>query len=595
MIKTREKTWYCKKCPSCSQVNEKESKWCLQCGKAISSVEVCRHDTSKDSQRGKPYNPNARIPHAAANEVLHPKEQLPVASFTNLHIAQQYPHQNNNNVNFFDSPSLLHFYDNTNLENVQTGFLNVLQPPQLFPLFDPAVCPVLHLSDLRYVLPVHASVNDRQPLSDKNSRDNLFLKYKKRPPPKNFTRYKKEEKRNKNPSDIEGKENNSSVGKLPEETLLYIFSFLSKSDLSTCTSVCKHFQRIASDESLWKVIVLRKHENLTDDILKKVACKHPTSLTISYCNLKNATLLGFCNLLHTCSKSLERLVVSGNSGNALVGDVFLIHVSTRCTSIHSLDVSWSNIGNKGLKSISRASNKLLQVSLNGCQAITDQSIKAIAEKHYNYLQILEVFGCFNLTQTSINLIACKCKEIRVLNLGQCHKVKNSSLCAIAKGLNKLESLDIRGCKLVHDCALREIIVHCHFLSNLVIANCPSITDETLLSLASLCPQLKCLDVCGVCKISDQGVESLAKSCSLLVSLDISSTQATGRSIHVIATHSQRYLESLKLSFCHGITDESLHAVVTNCKQLKCLHLYGCHPVSDIAKLMDINPALVIEK
>ena len=37
---------------------------------------------------------------------------------------------------------------------------------------------------------------------------------------------------------------------LPEEIVLYIFSFLSTSDISKCARVCRQFRRISLDESL---------------------------------------------------------------------------------------------------------------------------------------------------------------------------------------------------------------------------------------------------------------------------------------------------------------------------------------------------------
>ena len=44
-----ESSKYGKKCPVCNEINEKNSNWCMECGKAIISVEIRRYNGSPDS------------------------------------------------------------------------------------------------------------------------------------------------------------------------------------------------------------------------------------------------------------------------------------------------------------------------------------------------------------------------------------------------------------------------------------------------------------------------------------------------------------------------------------------------------------------
>ena len=141
-----DKVTYNKKCPKCSEINGKESKWCLQCGKAISSVEVCRYDSSREL-KGAENAPT--IPKVSINEACS-KDQLQ-SSLKDLHIAQ-YPAQQN--LNYIDSLTYGAYcqFQNYNQENFTSmqGFMNasnVGQFPPLPPLLDP-VCPVLQLNDL---------------------------------------------------------------------------------------------------------------------------------------------------------------------------------------------------------------------------------------------------------------------------------------------------------------------------------------------------------------------------------------------------------------------------------------------------------------
>lgn len=44
---------------------------------------------------------------------------------------------------------------------------------------------------------------------------------------------------------------------LPEEILLHVFSFLPVASLATCETVCRHWRRLAMDDSLWKALAFK--------------------------------------------------------------------------------------------------------------------------------------------------------------------------------------------------------------------------------------------------------------------------------------------------------------------------------------------------
>lgn len=658
---------YGKKCPKCYEINDKDAHWCMECGKAILSVEVRRCDSFHESDlsisKSLPLDSllsshpsdaastmgirrcesfhgvhdNVTISLPFQRSTSQPMDnfagklfednnvQMVTNSFSNLHMNQIGVQDDGIKSNLHMSasafPSGYNFHSNVgkfdehwNLGDRNTDrntaiYKRTVQDEKTHELpyfyaFDDLLYPNYAMDDpvMGFVLPSSNIVsNIRTPFFVQTYQTNDDLSSDVKYDKKKFTRSLKKhgrwkKKKNKLATvSIRSKEKPSSQLDLPEEIILYIFSFLNISNLGICARVSKQFHRISLDETLWHTVVLRRKHTINDKILGKIARKYLRSLTITQCNAKSITTEGVVDLLEICSQSLKLLNVSGSSGGLFASDAFILLVSERCENLHSLDISWSNVGNKGVEAICHASKRFIQLSLNGCQAVTDEAIKLIAEKHFESLKVLELFGCFNVSPTSINLIATSCKQISTLNLGQCHKVTNSTLCLLAKGLPKLESLDIRGCKQVRDSSLREIIINCQWLSTLIIANCPFITDSTLITLASVCPLLRCLDVCGIGKISDRGVETLSRSCSRLESLDLSSTKATGRSVMAIANNCRSELESLKLSFCHSITDSCLNVLVMNCKKLKSLHLYGCRSLHNLTKLMERNPRLKIEK
>ena len=55
-----DSTNYGKKCPACQEINEKDSNWCMECGKAIISVEIRRYNQfGEPSFVTKPLNPHS--------------------------------------------------------------------------------------------------------------------------------------------------------------------------------------------------------------------------------------------------------------------------------------------------------------------------------------------------------------------------------------------------------------------------------------------------------------------------------------------------------------------------------------------------------
>ncbi|XP_049566752.1 uncharacterized protein LOC117199234 [Orcinus orca] len=70
---------------------------------------------------------------------------------------------------------------------------------------------------------------------------------------------------------------------LPEEIWICIFSLLSHNELARVAPACRHFHRLASDESLEKQVQITDCCVLEDDWLGALACRQPRSLTLHSC------------------------------------------------------------------------------------------------------------------------------------------------------------------------------------------------------------------------------------------------------------------------------------------------------------------------
>ncbi|XP_070567008.1 F-box/LRR-repeat protein fbxl-1-like [Ptychodera flava] len=229
-------------------------------------------------------------------------------------------------------------------------------------------------------------------------------------------------------------------------------------------------------------IILEK-KSLCDDWLEEIGKKCPTTLSLEQCRGARVSSVGLRSLFRACSASLEELNVSGCSQGELTGDSILLH-ATRCPNLSVIDASWCNVSDNGVIALVDSSQRLESVCLNGCQAITDEAVCALVEKHANSLEVLELFGCFNLTPTSILMAGSFCKNLRTLNIGQCYKLTDDSISQLATHLKNVECLDLRGCKQIKDDCVRKVVRKCPRLQSLVLANCPLITDQALVEIAT---------------------------------------------------------------------------------------------------------------
>ncbi|XP_078576790.1 uncharacterized protein LOC144862285 isoform X1 [Branchiostoma floridae x Branchiostoma japonicum] len=380
---------------------------------------------------------------------------------------------------------------------------------------------------------------------------------------------------------------------LPDELLLYILSFLSQPDLARVASSCQHFYRVAMDESLWRNITLTKRTDLSDEMLCYIGQHSPQILRLLQCTGSTVTERGLRDLFKGCKDSLKELNFSGCSGGALTGDLVLLHASSRCHNITSLDASWSNATNNGAMAVADISKRLEVLCVNGCQSITDEALNYVVNRHGSTLQVLEVFGCFNIKQQCLLGMAQNCPNLRVLNMGQCYKVTDKLIRQMASKLKSLEVWDLRGCKQVQDESVHQIVRCCSGLQTVTLANCPLVTDVALVEIATYLPNVRCVDVSGCRNVTDFGVRAFANNSKQLTYIDLSSTAITTKSVTLLGSYCSRTLETVKLSFC-DITESAVVKLVKNCPRLHTLHVIGCKRIRNDGAIKVANNKVAVE-
>ncbi|XP_073201176.1 uncharacterized protein [Lepidochelys kempii] len=344
----------------------------------------------------------------------------------------------------------------------------------------------------------------------------------------------------------------------------------------------------------WREIQIVDCHCLNDEWLIQLGLHHPQCFTLYHCHdeTQSITHKGLMKFFQHCRDSLKELNITSCSGPRLRGDTILLHASTFCSQLISVDISWTGATDLGVIALAEASLSLQGLSANGCQ-LTDDAINAVVEKHGKSLSKLEIFGCHALTTKCLSFMARECPNLQTLNIGRVPKVTDVCLAKIVNCLKKLTILNISGLNVVRDRVVHFIVTQCPKLESLVLSSCSQVTDISLVEISTYLQTIRYLDVSGCKRVTDTGIQALAGSCRQLYYLDLSSTGTSKRGVCLLASFCHISLESVKLSFCKDVTLEAVKKLCKNCKRLKLLHLYGCRFTPDLESIKEINKTVQV--
>jgi DNA repair protein RAD7 len=116
------------------------------------------------------------------------------------------------------------------------------------------------------------------------------------------------------------------------------------------------------------------------------------------------------------------------------------------------------------------------------------------------------------------------------------------------------------------------------LQELVLDDCTGVSDAGLLALLDGrdgCRSLQRLSVAHCCKLTDASLVPLAER-GVLESLNLNSLHKVGpATLQALARSCGETLQELNVSFCRGITEGSVGALVDRCSKLGRLSVYSC--------------------
>ncbi|KAK9115512.1 hypothetical protein Sjap_014459 [Stephania japonica] len=319
---------------------------------------------------------------------------------------------------------------------------------------------------------------------------------------------------------------------------------------------------MASDEKLRVCI----NEVLTDDVLRAILSKLETD--------KDRDGFGLVCKRWLAVQSTERKKLC-----ARAGPLMLRKMAERFVRLVELDLSQS-------------------ASRSFFPGVTDSDLSVIADG-FRWLRILDLRGCKGdegwfassvvmalgyhicVTDAGMMVIGSSLSSLQSLNVSDCRKLTDKGLGKIASGCSDLRRLHLSGCRLISDLSLQALSDNCKFLEELGLQGCNNITDSGLTILVDGCWRIKVLDVSKCSNVSDVGVSSVCNACSSsLRTLKMLGCRIGDPSIVSLA-QSCKNLETLVISGCPNISNDSIKSLVITCKDsLKNLRMDSCLNLSD---------------
>lgn len=160
------------------------------------------------------------------------------------------------------------------------------------------------------------------------------------------------------------------------------------------------------------------------------------------------------------------------------------HNSQRLRRLKALDVSLTNVDDRGLCFLTSGLGQLEYLDLGNCTQLsfTGKGIQeSLRNGSFRSMLVLNLRGCKGINDEGVIAIAKIMLNLKHLNLSHCGNITNKSACAIGQGCsNKLITLSLEGALAITDAGLG-MIVNYTKLSLLNISGC-SISRKSLMAV-----------------------------------------------------------------------------------------------------------------
>ncbi|KAL1915681.1 uncharacterized protein VTP21DRAFT_6440 [Calcarisporiella thermophila] len=199
-----------------------------------------------------------------------------------------------------------------------------------------------------------------------------------------------------------------------------------------------------------------------------------------------------------------------------------------------------------------------ELRLHKLKSVRPGVLESLVPRLQNLIS-LDAYICDGFQSKMIIQFALACPRLTQVSLPGCNRITDAALLALAQHCPKLEHLDLRACDYVSDCGITFIAARCKGLKHLNVgrvARGELISDRAVEALAIG----TCLNTLGVagCSVTDNGLFALAKfRAQSIERISVNSClRITNAGVQALALNCPR-LSVLEIKECHLVTDMAI--------------------------------------
>ncbi|XP_041041683.1 F-box/LRR-repeat protein 17 isoform X2 [Carcharodon carcharias] len=286
-----------------------------------------------------------------------------------------------------------------------------------------------------------------------------------------------------------------NINQLPSSILLKVFAHLTlKERCLSASLVCKYWRDLGLDFQFWKQLDLSGRQQITDDVLKRIASKNRNTIQINVSDCRSISDAGVSSIASQ-SAGLQKYIAYRCKQ---LSDISLIAIACHCPFLQKVHVgNQDKLTDESLQQLGQKCPDVLDVHFGQCYKITDEGMIALAQ------------GCPRLQRIYMqeNKLL---KELTSLDLRHITELNNETVMEVVKRCKNLSSLNLCLNWSINDRCVEFIAKEGHSLKELYLVSC-KITDYALIAIGQYSKTIETVDV-GWCKeITDKGSTQISQT------------------------------------------------------------------------------------
>ncbi|XP_078422185.1 F-box/LRR-repeat protein 17 isoform X2 [Cetorhinus maximus] len=286
-----------------------------------------------------------------------------------------------------------------------------------------------------------------------------------------------------------------NINQLPSSILLKVFAHLTlKERCLSASLVCKYWRDLGLDFQFWKQLDLSGRQQITDDVLKRIASKNRNTIQINVSDCRSISDAGVSSIASQ-SPGLQKYIAYRCKQ---LSDISLIAIACHCPFLQKVHVgNQDKLTDESLQQLGQKCPDVLDIHFGQCYKITDEGMIALAQ------------GCPRLQRIYMqeNKLL---KELASLDLRHITELNNETVMEVVKRCKNLSSLNLCLNWSINDRCVEFIAKEGHSLKELYLVSC-KITDYALIAIGQYSKTIETVDV-GWCKeITDKGATQISQT------------------------------------------------------------------------------------